>query len=90
MENYKVHVFSILPRLDRDWRFQVDNLHELWNTAADMINRGEPEQMIVYGRVWTSGSSKGFSSYISNQKNGHFEFFLYKNRQIYGHLNPRK
>ena len=41
MENYKVHVFSILPRLDRDWRFQVDNLHELWNTAADMMNRAE-------------------------------------------------
>ena len=41
MENYKVHVFSILPRLDSDWSFQVDNLHELWNTAADMINRAE-------------------------------------------------
>ena len=46
MENYKVHVFSILPRLDSDWSFQVDNLHELWNTAADMINR---KSVRVYG-----------------------------------------
>ena len=38
MENYKVHLFSILPRLDSVWSFQVDNLHELWNTAADMIS----------------------------------------------------
>ena len=36
-ENYKVHVFSILSRLDSDWSFQVDNLHELWNIAADML-----------------------------------------------------
>ena len=49
MENYKVHVFSKLPRLNRDWSFQVDNLHELWNTAADMINRAE---------FWLSFTSK--------------------------------
>ena len=41
INNYKVHVFPILQRLDSDWRFQVDNLHELWNTAADIRNRAE-------------------------------------------------
>ena len=41
MDYYKVHVFSILPRLNSDGRLQVDNLPELWNTAADMINHTE-------------------------------------------------
>ena len=33
----------------------------------------------VYGRVWTSESSKWFFSYISNQKNGTFWVFHYLN-----------
>ena len=56
MENYKVHVFSILPRLDSDWSFQVDYLHKLWNTAADMINRTE---------FWLSFTSECFQLELS-------------------------
>ena len=50
-------------------------------------------------RIWVYGCMNVYGplearkvfSYISNQKNGHFGvFFLYKNRQVYGHLNPRK
>ena len=44
---------------------------------------------LVYGRVWTSGSSK-VSLYKKPKKVDILSFLLYKYMLVHGHLKPQK
>lgn len=40
-DNYKVFMFSLLPRVEPNWHLQVKNLSELWKAAGDLIERAQ-------------------------------------------------
>ena len=57
----------------------------------DMMCQGGPEQIMVYGCMDVYGclrALKGFFLYKYTKKVDIWSFFLYKNRHVYGHLNP--